>query len=297
MFTTLLGSSIDQRYLPNIQESLSNISKVNTLTKKIIRVAELIILLPWLIIKDSARHLKSCFMKKNFNHKASQNFIAEHSSAILNVALVGGVSLGVIKLRELTGVKIQDQSLSDKLSSSRGAITAIGMAVLSIGAFALHNKKSELDDPFRDVPSLEELESLWKKTEREHRDTIRIKSTKGCFGILLKKYMLSAFDGKFILLKFAYITRKFQLASAKVNMSLKEIIKKPKIATGYWKVEPNIEVVLSDLVKICDEADNLYINSPKKLKPKLLGKLQEFNKEVNSLRRTYWNWVNTPGNN
>jgi len=117
-------------------------------------------LLPWLIIKDSVYYLKRCFVKKSSNLKTSQNLIAKHSSAILKAALVGSACLGLIKLRELTGVEVNNQSFLDKLVWP-GSV----MAALGVGAFisTQHSKEPvnepELDDPFRGISTEKELES------------------------------------------------------------------------------------------------------------------------------------------
>ncbi len=123
MIKSLFIDPIDQRYLPNIQDSLSSVSKANALTKKIIRVVELIILLPWLIIKDSAHHLKSCFVKRKSELKVlkvlkiSQDFASKHKFKILKAALVGSAYLGFVhpRLREWVVGKVPDWSLSDVL--------------------------------------------------------------------------------------------------------------------------------------------------------------------------------------
>jgi len=121
MSITLLSSSVDQRYLHNIQDSLSNISKANTLAKKIIKVAGLIILFPLLVIKDSAHHVKRCFVKKNSKLcilevlEKSQNYVSKHKFAILKVALISSAYLGLIhpRFREWAGWNVSDQSWLD----------------------------------------------------------------------------------------------------------------------------------------------------------------------------------------
>ncbi len=150
------------QYLPNIQGSFSNISEPDPITKKVIKVVGLIISLPWLIIKDSAFHLKRCFVKESSEFNSEEDLIVKHnstargSSMILKVALVGVACLGLIKLQGLTPPK--DPSLLDKIADSNVAKAAITLASLGAGKF-IFNKIHEFQDPFKKVSSLDDLES------------------------------------------------------------------------------------------------------------------------------------------
>ncbi len=271
------------QYLPNIQDSLSNVSKADSVVKKIIKVAELIILLPWLIIKDSAHHLKRCFVKKNFNSRASQNFIVRHSSAILKGALVGGVCLGLFKLRGLAG--IQEQSFLDKFVAPVGAITAKAVAALGFAAFISipYNKelvsKSELDDPFIDSSSISDMNRKYEEIERKLESEQKAYESLNCLTLLFKKYKLNSINHKIGLLNIRSLAKEFDLEKgAKVRMAQStENFDDMHMSRG------DLENIIRKLRAVKDNAAGFDIT--KELKPKLLDLITEFNKQIEDLEK------------
>ncbi len=148
MIKNLFINTVEESCIPHIQDSFSKVSRANTLTEKVNKLVKLIILFPWLAVKDLTYSLKRCFVKKNSNLKTSQSFIAKHSSATLKGALVGGVCLGGIKLRGLMSAKVPNQwSMSYFLESfsklsvgSRISILVAGLFGISLGIIAVKNQ-------------------------------------------------------------------------------------------------------------------------------------------------------------
>jgi len=99
MIKNLLNRPVDQRYLPNIQNAFSDIAKSDSLIKKITNVVKLIILLPWLVVKDSTFHLINFFKKDSRKISFTDRFFSSLTRSqvkIIKTALAGASILGVI---------------------------------------------------------------------------------------------------------------------------------------------------------------------------------------------------------
>ena len=278
MIKNLINKPID-RHLPNIQSAFSYISKADSVAKKVIKVAELIILFPLLVIKDSVYHLKRCFVKKSSNLKTSQNLIAKHSSAILKAALVGSACLGLIKLRELTGVEVNNQSFLDKLVWP-GSV----MAALGVGAFisTQHSKEPvnepELDDPFKDVTSKKELLNKYDELEGALETELLTYESLNCLTRLLKKDRFNSIKHKTGLLNIRCFAKEFQLAKGEVVGEAQNSGNLNDMTIS----KDELSGIISKLEGVRNDAENFNISE--KLKPRLLSLIADFINEITALK-------------
>ncbi len=97
---SLLNISTQTTSFPHIRRETSEISRTNSLIKKIILVAKLVIILPLLVVKDSAYYLRKNFKRKVEKYSLFDKvFLASYSKIknrplIAKTALVGSFLLG-----------------------------------------------------------------------------------------------------------------------------------------------------------------------------------------------------------
>ncbi len=146
----------NQPYFPSVRNSFLEIHEASAV-KKIKKIVQLIIFLPWLIIKDCSRllyrkkakqvsivgelysavNLTRSKMLRAFDK--SKNFVSKHKSEIIKATLVGGAFL--VAGRQLIGKQSNQTHLLDRFSNQ--AVGAVGF-ILGGVSFALLKKSHEL---------------------------------------------------------------------------------------------------------------------------------------------------------
>ncbi len=156
MIKNLLNCSVKQGYFPSTNQSISEISKADSLIKKIIKIVKFIILIPGLVIYDLSHHLSNLFKRDVKKVSLLDRFFSsftESKVTIIKTVLAGTSLFGIIHyaLKKLPNQQDPRPLLSNK-SWVLLATTILGAVFCKKGVEDARKKFESYNDKTNTTP-------------------------------------------------------------------------------------------------------------------------------------------------
>ncbi len=311
MIEKLFNFSINQRYLPNIQDSFSNELKAGSTIRKIAGIVKVVLLLPWLIVKDAAYNLNRLLGRVSKKESIFSGFYSTSLTKLkylsslqisgfqildktLKLALVGAAVLGVAypHLSFRSAAKTSDLStlISITTLSALVGASSVLLKLKKIADSELRNnqqfiKAAELKDDLMKIDyskanSLEDLASIHKKA---------IGDLKIIKGVLELKDKASFYIKSVIDREFGFMKNYDKLLSARYNKYNQEIQLKQSDALNRLQsnaLYEEIAKVKADLkaVDLRGKADSAEVfNKQKSMKDDILPRIKNAKEKIEEL--------------
>ena len=170
MIGNLFNYSVNQRYLPNIQDSFSIELKTNSTIRKIMGIVKAVLLLPWLIVKDAAHNVKRLL---GINSKKQSTFAGFYSACLAKLKYLSSLQISgvqtidkVLKLvlvgTAVLGIAYPHISIRPTLNTSdlRTLIMITGFSALTGFGATVLNLKKIIDGELNDNPQYTRVKTL-----------------------------------------------------------------------------------------------------------------------------------------